>query len=75
MKLSGTFVFMLCALTGGVGAAEVNVTNNSRQNALSMDTWYRVGVTRTTQNAVKNVTAMADTAPATKKLVFNLRRH
>lgn len=72
MKLSGTFVLLLCALSGSVDAAEVAATNNALQKTLSMDTWYRVGVISKPRNTVEN--AMDTTSP-TPKLVFNLRRH
>ena len=73
MKLSGVFVFIVCALSGAAAAGDT--TKNALPNALSMDTWYRIGVTQTPQNVVENAMDTVSTAPSTTKLVFNLRRH
>ncbi len=75
MRLLGTFAFTVCALIGNAGAAEVNTAKTAAHHTLSMDTWYRVGITITQENALKNEVARIDTAPTTEKLVFNLRRH
>lgn len=74
MTLSGVLVFIVCALSGGAAAAG-DTTKNALPNALSMDTWYRIGVTQTPQNVVENAMDTVNTAPSTTKLVFNLRRH
>jgi hypothetical protein len=75
MRLSGTFAFVVWALSSSAGATEVNTMNYAARNALSMDTWYRVGMIKVRENAADKVTAALRTAPSAPKLVFNLRRH
>ncbi len=49
--------------------------DNAARHALSMDTWYRVGMTKARGDALENtMAAVNDTLPTTKT-VFNLRRH
>jgi hypothetical protein len=49
--------------------------NIAARNALSMDTWYRVGMTTAQENALENAMAAVNTTLPTTKLGFNLRRH
>ncbi len=75
MRLKSMVAFAACALTLSAGATEPAGEQDRRKNALTMDTWYRVGVTKAQSDELENIVAGAMTTPVTTKLVFNLRRH